>query len=358
MQQRNIAYMKILKHLLIYSLLLLTTSVLYAQDIHWTQFTMSPLTLNPAFTGDFEGTFRIGGIYRDQYNFVRGRNPGGKGFRTPSFFVDVPIIMLRKRDWVSAGIVAYADKAGTGGLTNSGFLASGSYHLSLDKKLTRYLVAGVQFGSVGREIKDSQDLTFADNILNGTPGATSIDFNKIPEDGQSYSVVNIGLMYRAAVDKKTDLNVGLAVSYITRPDGGITTAGPTAGSFKRPLKTTVHGQLERQVNDNLTIYPAFIFQNSAGVNEIAIQAMGGYGLKFKDLDLQAKAGLGYRVGDAVQVLLGANYDDWQFGLAYDLTASGLTSSNSARGGFELAINKIIKVYKQPTVPPVIFCPDL
>jgi len=124
MQQRNIAYMKILKHLLIYSLLLFTTSVLHAQDIHWTQFTMSPLTLNPAFTGDFEGTFRIGGIYRDQYNFVRGRNPGGKGFRTPSFFVDVPIIMLRKRDWVSAGIVAYADKAGTGGLTNSGFLAS------------------------------------------------------------------------------------------------------------------------------------------------------------------------------------------------------------------------------------------
>jgi len=353
--------MKILKHLLIYSLLLFTTGVLHAQDIHWTQFTMSPLTLNPAFTGDFEGTFRIGGLYRDQYNFVSGRNPGGKGFRTPSFFVDVPIITLRKRDWVSAGIVAYADKAGTGGLTNSGYLASGSYHLSLDKKSTRYLVAGIQFGSVTREIKDRQDLTFADNIINGTPGATSIDFNKIPEDAQSYSVTNFGLMYRAATDKKTNMNIGLAVSYITRPDGGITTAGSGTGAggrFIRPLKTTFHGQMDRKVNDKLTIYPAFIFQNSAKVNEIAVQAMGGYALKFKDKDLQAKAGLGYRVGDAVQILLGANYDDWQFGLAYDLTASGLTSSNNARGGFELAINKIIKVYKQPTVPPVIFCPDL
>jgi len=360
MPLRNNAYMKILKHLLIYSFLLFATGVLHAQDIHWTQFTMSPLTLNPAFTGDFEGTFRIGGIYRDQYNFVSGKNPGGKGFRTPSFFVDVPIIMIRKRDWVSAGIVAYADKAGSGGLTNSGYLASGSYHLSLDKKSTRYLVAGIQFGSVTREIKDREALTFADNILDGTPGSSSTDFNKIPTDGKGYSVTNFGLMYRAATDKKTNMNIGLAVSYITRPDGGITTAGAgaTGSRFKRPLKTTFHGQMERKINDKLTIYPAFIFQNSAKVNEIAVQAMGGYALKFKDLDLQAKAGLGYRVGDAVQLLIGAHYDDWQFGLAYDLTASGLTSSNSARGGFELAINKIIKIYKQPTVPPVIFCPDL
>ena len=112
------------------------------------------------------------------------------------------------------------------------------------------------------------------------------------------------------------------------------------------------------MNDNFTLYPAFIFQNSAKVNEIAVQAMGGYNLTFNEKALQAKAGLGYRVGDAVQILLGANYNDWQFGLAYDLTTSGLTSTNNLRGGFELALSKIIKIYKEPDVPPVIFCPDL
>ena len=353
--------MKIKKLLLLGVTALLFSSVLRAQDIHWTQFTQSPLTLNPALTGDFEGTFRISGIYRDQYNFVRSQNPGGKGFRTPSFSVDVPILALRGNDWVSAGIVAYADKAGTGGLTNNGYLASGSYHLALDKKGKSYLVAGVQFGSVTREIKDRQALTFEDNILNGQLGAASIDFAKLSEDGESYSVANFGLMYRTAASKKVDFNLGAAVSYITRPNGSLSATGGAAGAggeFKRPLKLTVHGQMENRMSDNFTLYPAFIFQNSAKVNELAIQAMGGYNLTFNEQPLQAKAGLGYRVGDAVQVLLGGIYNDWQFGLAYDLTTSGLTSANNLRGGFELAISKIIKIYKDPEVPPVIFCPDL
>ncbi len=355
--------MKLLQHLFFISLLVASTGVLRGQDIHWTQFTMSPMTLNPALTGDFEGTARIGGLYRDQYNFVKGKTPGGNGFRTPSFFVDVPIIMVRKNDWLSGGMALYADKAGTGGLTNTGFLASASYHLALDKKGTRFFVGGIQFGSVSREFKNKTDLSFEDNILNGQLGPTSIDFSKLPADdnGQSYSVTNFGLMYRAAVDKNTNMNIGAAVSYITQPNGTITSGGGATGAggeFKRPLKLTVHGQMDRKLNDKLTIYPAFIFQNSAKVNEIAVQAMGGYALKFKEKDLQAKAGLGYRVGDAVQVLLGANFDDWNVGLAYDLTTSGLTSTNNLRGGFELAVNKIIRIYKEPAVPPVIFCPDL
>ncbi len=353
--------MKLLKHLFFISLLVASTGVLRGQDIHWTQFTMSPLTLNPALTGDFEGTARIGGLYRDQYNFVRGQSPGGKGFRTPSFFVDVPIIVVRKNDWLSAGVALYADKAGTGGLTNTGFLASASYHLALDKKATKFLVGGIQFGSVSREFKDRTDLTFEDNILNGQLGPASIDFTKLPDEGQSYNATNFGLMYRAAVDKNTNIRIGAAAFYITQPNGTVTSGGGATGSggeFERPLKITVHGQMDRKLNDKLTIYPAFIFQNSAKVNEIALQAMGGYQLEFKEKELEAKAGLGYRVGDAVQILLGAAYDDWQIGLAYDLTVSGLTSVNNLRGGFEIAVNKIIKIYKEPAVPPVIFCPDL
>ena len=353
--------MKILKHLFFISLLLISTGILHAQDIHWTQFTMSPMTLNPALTGDFQGTARIGGLYRDQYNFVKSKDPGGKGFKTPSFFVDVPIIMIRKNDWISGGMALYADKAGSGGLTNTGFLASASYHLALDKKGKNYFVGGIQFGSVSREFKNKTDLTFEDNILNGQLGPTSIDFTKLPEDGQSYSVTNFGLMYRSAVDKNTNMNIGAAVSYITQPNGTVTSGGGATGSggeFKRPLKLTVHGQMDRMINKNLTIYPAFIYQSSAKVSEIALQAMGGYQLKFKEKDIEVKAGLGYRVGDAIQILIGGSYDDWQVGLAYDLTASGLTSVNNLRGGFELAVNKIIKIYKEPNVPPVIFCPDL
>ncbi len=347
--------MQFQKYLFLLLICCCSSLFLTAQDIHFTQFNMSPLTLNPALTGDFEGTFRIGGIYRDQHNFVRGRTPGGKGFRTPSFFVDVPIIMIRKRDWLSAGIAVVQDKAGTGGLSNNASLLSASYHLSLDKNSSRYLVAGFQWGNVSRKFNDALDLTFEDGILSGRP---SLDITRVEGDGNNYSVVNIGLMYRAMVNKTTDMHIGGVASYITRPNGTISTGGG-GNTFKRPLKITFHGQLNRQMNDKISFHPAFIFQNSAGTNEIALQVMGGYLLNLKEeKKLKAKAGLGYRVGDAIQILLGGEYQDWQFGIAYDLNVSGLTPASNLRGGFELAVNKIIKIYKKPGVKPVIFCPDL
>src|SRR5690349_16635765 len=98
-------------------LLLLLASVfavsgLSAQDIHFSQFNMSPMTLNPANIGPFEGTARIGGIYRGQFNSVLD-----KQYSTPSVYVDAPIIRgFRKKDWVGVGLMFFSDKAGKGKL--------------------------------------------------------------------------------------------------------------------------------------------------------------------------------------------------------------------------------------------------
>ena len=38
-----------------------------AQDPHFSQFFASPLTLNPALTGKFDGVVRVAGNYRNQW---------------------------------------------------------------------------------------------------------------------------------------------------------------------------------------------------------------------------------------------------------------------------------------------------
>ena len=43
-----------------------------AQDIHFTQFTYTPLNTNPAQTGLFDGDYRVGGNYRTQWWEVPG----------------------------------------------------------------------------------------------------------------------------------------------------------------------------------------------------------------------------------------------------------------------------------------------
>ena len=96
------------------TLLLALSSVVFSlpiigQDIHFSLFHMSPLTLNPAQTGAFSGTARIGGIYRDQWGSVINDQ-----FTTPSFYIDAPVIRgFGKYDWVGGGVVSYTDKVGT-----------------------------------------------------------------------------------------------------------------------------------------------------------------------------------------------------------------------------------------------------
>ncbi|MCB0576411.1 MAG: type IX secretion system membrane protein PorP/SprF, partial [Saprospiraceae bacterium] len=72
--------MHVRKLLFLFTLVLLVSN-LSAQDIHFTQFYMSPLTTNPAMSGKFEGTVRIGGIYRGQWASVLS---GSDSYKTPS----------------------------------------------------------------------------------------------------------------------------------------------------------------------------------------------------------------------------------------------------------------------------------
>ena len=51
-------------------LLLLVTDVVSAQDPSFSQFFASPLTLNPALTGKFNGDLRVAGNYRNQWPTV------------------------------------------------------------------------------------------------------------------------------------------------------------------------------------------------------------------------------------------------------------------------------------------------
>ena len=82
--------MRLTKTLLFVAVVLAGCVSLQAQDLHNSLFYMNPLHMNPAFSGAFEGTYRIGGLYRDH-----GRAAiGSAAYSTPTIFVDVPIIMI------------------------------------------------------------------------------------------------------------------------------------------------------------------------------------------------------------------------------------------------------------------------
>jgi type IX secretion system PorP/SprF family membrane protein len=111
---------KLIKTLL---LLVLTPAIIQAQDIHFSQFYNSPLTLNPTLTGYMNGNFRLGAIYRNQWREVT------KPFVTTSGSFDLPIRKgFGDNDVMGVGAVFFHDQSGTVNLATVSVNVSFAYH--------------------------------------------------------------------------------------------------------------------------------------------------------------------------------------------------------------------------------------
>lgn len=364
--------MKILRPLL-FSALLITVGTLSAQDIHYSLFNYSPLTLNPALTGAFSGSIRIGGIYRTQ----AFATDNVRGYSTPSVYIDSPVMRgFRKNDWIGVGGTLVSDNSGDLKLTTNIFAFSGAYHFALDKKGNTMLTLGIQGGNVARSVNfdrarsgntfssdiggEETDIS-ADPVLSGNnSGGGQQNPNSNKDKEKSFMDWGGGLMLRTVIDKGTSLELGVSTGHITTPDyafGGTSVGGggptPTSEGKERPFLTSAHGRLNMMMDDKWSIAPTFFWQNTAKANEIALQGWAGYQL---NPDVKLNFGLGYRVSDAAKLLFGVDYKDLKVALAYDLTVSSQGKFNNGQGALELAANYIFRIYKKPDLTPTILCP--
>src|SRR5215475_7487215 len=98
--------MAVMRNFILFIFFLSFTILSSAQDPHFSQFFSSPLTLNPAFTGKFDGNVRIAGNYRNQWPTIN------QAYKTGTASVDLPIMkkQIDYRDTWGIGIMAYTDK--------------------------------------------------------------------------------------------------------------------------------------------------------------------------------------------------------------------------------------------------------
>jgi len=343
--------MLVIRHLLCFAFIFLTT-LSFAQDSrHFTLFTYTPLNVNPAETGAFSGTFRLGGIYRDQWRSFLD-NP----YVTPSVYLDAPIIKgFRKNDWIGVGGMVYTDEAGAGELSNSAFLGSASYHMALDRKAKSILSFGLQAGYAQRRV-NTQGLTFEDEIdiqNNVINIGSSQDLNGINTD-VNYLDIGAGVLLNASLNKKTTMKLGFAVSHLTNPEYGLKSTGLKA---KLPILGVLHGQFNVDLNKKWLFSPAFLYQTTSPGQEVNLQLWGGYHFNTAQ-DVTLRFGTGYRLRDAAKLLLGLDYKDFRIGAAYDINISQLNGATNSVGAFEIALSYIAKIFKSPKVDPVIICPQL
>src|SRR6476619_3630122 len=157
------------------------TTIVRAQDPHFSQFFASPLTLNPALTGKFDGTFRVAGNYRNQWPAFNNV------YTTSTISLDFPIMQKRipEFDTWGVGILALTDKAAGGVLTNNYIGLSTSYHKALNENGYSQLGVGFQ-ATYGQKKLDNSKLVFEDQL-------TPFGFTGVTQD--IFSTANLNINY-------------------------------------------------------------------------------------------------------------------------------------------------------------------
>ena len=127
---------------LLLTLLLIASlaSVSFAQDPNFSQFFASPLTLNPALTGKFDGIFRVAGNYRNQWPTINN------AFVTKTASADFHLLKgyLADIDRWGIGALFMNDQNGNGALTTNQFSFSTAYHKGLDEDGYHQIGVGFQ----------------------------------------------------------------------------------------------------------------------------------------------------------------------------------------------------------------------
>lgn len=342
-----------LKNIRVLLLLILGISVseMEAQDFHFTQYHFSPMTVNPAYTGNFYGTLRFNGIVRDQYRGI------GKPFNSLAASAEYNLPFgFRKNDWISAGVMISRDKSGSIGQSMSLYGGNLAYHFSLDKKQNRIFTIGAQYG--GGDL--SYDRLSAEDTSIGLIGQASenlTSFNgKLDENGNvkggSLSDLAVGGLFTNYA-KMSTLKLGVAIEGLLRGDRSLS----QRKTDRKQIGFNLSGEYDQKLNKLTSITsgawiyvlgPAFAANVNSRINYIVSPKK----------KIKISGGLGTRTFNSIFFTAGMQFSDLKVGLAYDADISGLRRAGGPYKALELGASYIYKLYKKPDPKPIIYCPRL
>jgi type IX secretion system PorP/SprF family membrane protein len=315
------------KALLLTLLALLSGRLLQAQDPHFSQYFASPLTLNPALTGNIDGSLRIASNYRQQWWAT------GSPFNTMTLSFEQRLLenAMGTNDRFGIGGLMMADNSMSGGLRSTYMSLSSSYHKGLGER--HRLGIGFQ-GAYGNRIVDFSKLSFYNQF--DTDG-----FNlSLPSGERALSTLkptlsaHAGLLYTYE-DELRRVYGGFSMYHINRPS-----QTAISDSMSRlSQRYTAHAGAVFLTEEALRVSIHGIWQQQAKTSEMSVGGAIGYDL---DGANTVYAGGWYRFGDAVYPYLSYVRNGLQVGLTWDLTVNNMRQALPRNGSIEISV-----IYSKP-----------
>jgi len=334
--------------ILIFSIGLFTKSI--AQDAHFSQYYSFAQALNPALTGNFDGSYRVAVIYRNQWSSFLNEN----AFVTPGAAVDLPLFEGQlKKDKLGLGLMFYNDRIGEASLVTNNVAMSLAYHKGMGKDGNHRISLGAQVAYVQRSI-DRDSYTFYDQFdafsHSGIGTSSEFDASSFDRGSYYYFDYNFGLYWKSKFSDKFKMQGGFSTFHMSQPSQWFITENDDIYLSRR-----YQGDLGFQVffTEKLAVSPDALYQKQ---DENQMILAGGsldyyFNSGFRN-NSSLHVGARYRVspvnGDAVVVLTQVQFRNLSIGGSYDVNLSGLKNSSDLKGAFEISlvyIGESVRSYK-------------
>ena len=321
----------VLKYTFLIVFTLLGTHKGEAQDIHFSQFSETPLLRNPALAGIFNGDFRLQAVYRNQWNSVT------VPYQTSSVSVEFKLPVGQGDDFLTLGGALLYDKAGTISLTATHVLPVLNYHKSLSAERNMYLSAGFAAGIVQRRLDWSKVTT--NSQFNGMDyDPTLFNGESFLNDNYLYFDGSAGLSFNTQIGENADNNMymGIALHHFNQSARASFYNSPDVQVIP---KWVFSGGLRMSVND----YAFVTFHADYSKQRTSSEIIAGmlYSVKLDD-PVSPKyviSGGGFlRWKDAFIPVVKMEVSPLAFAVSYDVNVSQLKAGSQSRGGFELSLS--------------------
>ncbi len=336
-----------MRKLLLFVAIVFFAFIAKAQDIHFSQYNVQPLLLNPALSGLNECDYRVGALFRAQWFSISS----GNTYRTTSIFADMAIVKPRRgANFLGAGISFFSDQAGDLNYSTNKVDLSLAYHIILDKKTKQSFSIGLQGGFAHKSL-DQTKAVFEYDPATGEPVLSNSE--NIDRDPLYYGDVSAGFLYSFAPKPRSSYHIGFAIQHLNQPN--ISGFYSQNENEKLYMKFTGHFGSLIPLTKRLSIMPGFLILKQGPSFEATITNYFKY--NFSDLPTNKNAvylGTMYRVLDAFILAVRADINGFSLNFSYDINVSKLTPSTKANGGPEIGLSYTgcIKRENKET-----YCPD-
>lgn len=325
-----------------------------AQDIHFSQYNSSPLTLNPALTGFYSGDYRITANYRSQWGSI------SDAYRTIAGSLEFTTLKGKlKYDHLAVGLQFFNDKSGEIEMGTNSIAFSAAYRKALGSKRKNALTLGVQAGILMQKL--NMDKVIFDSQYNGvTVDPTQPSGEMISGRSNVVPDLAVGLLYHTAPGKRFTLYFGGSYYHLLEPHISFL----SGSDYKLSAKYVGHIGSQIELGRIINLLPSAVYYQQGGARQINAGTYFQFVLNDDDWEELTAFSLGAwaRVANPKPdaFIIGARLDYWNFvmSLTYDINISNLKAVSESRGAYEISIiytgTRVTRGQRQKMMP----CPQL